>query len=151
VDVQGVKAYDGVSRITNDRDLADPGTLQIHTMEANDSHFLGSRGNNADAMARRIAGGDKALESLMWIHPESEIRSAGDLALATTYPGNAAHSDDWVLHAWSVEDAYTSTHAGDASVTLRAAGSIDIPRTISGGFDPVYYGDDERVTGFTSQ
>jgi filamentous hemagglutinin family protein len=143
-DVQAVQVYDGVTWITNDTSRVDPGTLQIDTLNANDVAFLSWDGSRADAMAQRIAGGNAGLLSLLRIHPESDIRSSDTLVVATKYQSTG--SDDWTLPTYSADDArYGSMNAGDASVTLQAARGIRIARTIGSGFEPVFFGDDERI------
>jgi filamentous hemagglutinin family protein len=144
-DVQAVQVYDGYSLITNDTTNVDPGTLQIDSLNANDVAFLSGGGSRADAIAQRLAGSDAGLLSMLRIHPESEIRSSGTLAVATNSKAQGAGgTDDWTLPDYSVLDT-TSRNTGDASVTLLAAGEIRIPRTISSGFAPVRYGSDERL------
>jgi glycosyltransferase involved in cell wall biosynthesis len=73
VDVQAVKVYDGVTRITaNDGDTG-VGALHESTIDADSRAFLGANGVRADALAARLAE--------LWADPERR-RAEGEALMA---------------------------------------------------------------------
>lgn len=129
IDVQAVKVYEGIHSIHDTQDGG--GTLSYATVNADNRAFIGARGEGADAIARRLAGGNQQVLDAMKVHAEAEVRAEGDLAVTA--------ATDWVLPSESLEVAQQprgrSDHVGDSSLTLRAAGALDLPRGISSGFD----------------
>ncbi len=138
IDVQAVKVYDDIDRITSDLTDTLPGALQQDTLNTDGLAFAGVDGTRADALATRIAGSHADLLDKLRIHAEAEVRARGDLTISTPKSLDYSVSDDFVLPTESVANP-DSLHVGDTSLTLRAAGDITIARTISAGFDPVYY------------
>lgn len=128
IDVQAVEVYEGVSRIVDSGHTE--GRLSTTRIATDAARFVGSAGEHADALVDRLAGGDAALADRMKIHAEAEVRAAGDL---TVVP-----SDTWFLPTPSVDVTFAGgdgRHVGDLSVTLRAAGSLNLHRGIESGFD----------------
>lgn len=129
IDVQAVKVYEGIHSIHDTQDGG--GTLSYATVNADNRAFIGARGEAADAIARRLAGGNQQVLDALKVHAEAEVRAEGDLAITA--------ATDWVLPTESLEVAQQprgrSDHVGDSSLTLRAAGALDVPRGLSSGFD----------------
>lgn len=128
VDVQAVQVYDGITRIENTGHTN--GRLATERVARDAMDFVGSRGEFADAMVERLAAGDTALADRMKVHHEAEVRSQGDLTVAT--------DADWALPQESLDVTFTGgsgQHVGNSSVTLRAAGDLLVRQGISSGFD----------------
>ncbi|MBT9595139.1 MAG: filamentous hemagglutinin family protein [Vitreoscilla sp.] len=129
IDVEAVKVYEGVSRVTDFAFPVQDGTLLASTLAADGRAFAGTLGGKADLIAARLADGDSALESLLRIHAGAEIRSDGDLSVELL--GGA-----WSLASESTEITQrggNASHVGDSTVTLRAAGDLAVRSSIDAG------------------
>lgn len=126
IDVQAVKVYDGVSMIAN---RTDGSTLGRARIEHDAARFIGFSGENAETIATRLLAGHAELSDALKIHAEAEVRSEGDL---TVHEG-----PDWALPSASLN--LGTAHAGDLSLTLRAAGNLQVGSGISSGLD-IYSG-----------
>lgn len=126
IDVQAVKVYDNVSTISNHTDGTTLGRARI---ENDAARFIGWGGENAEAIAERLTAGKPELSDALRIHAEAEVRSNGNLTVT--------EGADWVLPSASLNVG--TPHAGDMSITLRAAGNLNVGRGISSGLD-IYNG-----------
>lgn len=126
IDVQAVKVYDGISVIANH---TDGGTLGRARIEHDAARFIGFSGENAETIAERLLAGHAGLSAALKIHAEAEVRSEGDLTVR--------EGPDWALPSASLN--LGTAHAGDLSLTLRAAGNLQVGSGISSGLD-IYSG-----------
>ena len=129
IDVEAVKVYDGVTRVTDFAFPVQDGTSLASTIAADGRAFVGTLGGKADLIAARLADGDSALEGLLKIHAGAEIRSDGGLSIEVL--GGA-----WGLPPESTEITQrggNASHVGDNSVTLRAAGDLTVLSSIDAG------------------
>lgn len=121
IDVQAVKVYENISTVGNHTDGTTIGRARI---EANATQFIGAGGENAERIAERLLAGHAELSDQLKIHAEAEVRSNGDLALKPSYT-------DWVLPTHSLSTG--AAHVGDMSLTLRAAGALNLEAGVSSG------------------
>ncbi|WP_415840546.1 filamentous hemagglutinin N-terminal domain-containing protein, partial [Roseateles saccharophilus] len=100
-----------------------PTVLGIQSLDAESRSFVNAAAEN---IANRLMQGQAALLPLTRVRPLVEIRSTGDLTLAT----------DWNLPLLLAGDRAVTPHAAETAVTLRAAGSLFVKYGLSSGFAP---------------
>jgi filamentous hemagglutinin family protein len=92
-----------------------PTTVANH----NAAFFGGAQATRADTLADALAGGRSDVRDRLAVVAGVEIRSGGDLTLASD---------------WNVPTAGSNPLAGPMTLTLRAAGNLRITETLSSGF-----------------
>ncbi|WP_374673712.1 filamentous haemagglutinin family protein [Ideonella sp.] len=128
IDVEAVKVYDGVERIT---DYAPPahGTLLVGTLASDGLAFVGADGSRAAAIADRLAGGDATVREALRIHAAAEVRGEGDIELHMA-------GGSWTTPTERAEVALRGgdvSAVGDTSITVRAGGELTVRSSIDMG------------------
>ena len=128
IDVEAVKVYEGVNRVTDFAAPA-PGTLLTSTLASDGAEFVGPNGGKATLLAERLAGGNAELLERLRIHAGAEIRSEGDLTVSL-------QGGTWRTPTERAEVTLgggDARHVGDSSLTLRAAGDLNVGSSIDMG------------------
>ncbi|MDG0857683.1 hypothetical protein, partial [Roseateles puraquae] len=79
---------------------------------------------HAEETSQRLASKQPGLQPRMRVHAGAELQSSGDMRLAA----------DWNLPLLTQADRAALPHAGETSITLRAAGNLVIDHGLSSGF-----------------
>lgn len=127
LDVEAVKVYDGITRIS---DIGGgDGVLLTSQIAADGRAFVGESGAAAAALAQQLADGRVALRDVMRVHAGAEVRSQGDLDVAMDF-GSWATPTERADVQLSGGDAQA---VGDTSITLRAAGDLQVGASVLAG------------------
>lgn len=129
IDIEAVKVYDGIQRVTDFAAPAD-GVLLTSTLDRDGLDFVGSQGGKATLLAERLAGGRQDLLERLRIHAAAEIRSADDLEVALSGSTWQTPIERTTVGLFNGGDA---RHVGDSSVLLRAAGDLAVGSSIDAG------------------
>lgn len=98
--------------------------LGIDTVATDQQAFVGADGSRLEAIASRLTAGNASLATTeVVVRSGIEVRASGDLRV----------SADWNLPTTQPLRA-TAPHAGDTSLTIRAAGNLLVDHSVSAGF-----------------
>ncbi|MCV2354909.1 filamentous hemagglutinin family protein [Paucibacter sp. B2R-40] len=105
---------------------ADPAMLALSQVVADNRAFMGTDAGSAETIAARISNGNTDLKRILLVRPGVEIRAAEDLKL----------QDNWAMPVLSKAQIQQAPHAGEAAITLRAAGDLLLQADLSTGLRP---------------